>query len=668
MLKLGERTPPPDELAEAFVRLFRSQQKMDGNYGQLEDVQIETAILTFEYLQRTVFQVENLGLSTDDLRMALRVLDRGSSKAHNRMATLLYEELKARRDHTISQGQEPERLYVDLVPYIKVLCQNDGSLRARDLVDKYWESDLKDEKSFKNGTMEKLPSPWITLLRGIIRERRNEEVAETVEIMQKRDVLFDSKLQSTLVSFYAFYEGDMEMTKKWYQHPVADSRRPSNTLDANVLKLCIRKNELEWGEPIFQRLIERNPQDKASWNMILQWAAAKGRGVDEIEHMMTIMEKRNPRNLNAQPGMDTINALIEFANMREDPYTAERYYALGERRGFRPNARTHLLQLDYRIKVKDLSGAMTAYGRLRGEDLSENEDIPYINKLIVAFCTQADPRYDTIMTLVDDLTERKAPFSPEAVSALSLLHLQRNETMDLIDLLNTHTFHYSLDQRASIHDVLLARALAPETAEAQAWDIYNILRSIFSESMTLPTRVKVMNSFFARRRSDMATIVFSQMRQQKDKALRPTSDTYCEVLVGLSKAGTLEAVETVHNMMKVDSEIEPNTKLSNALMLAYIGVGKSTQAHTFWEDIAHSREGPTYSSIQIAFQACERSASGEKLARDIWRKLKRFDIEVTREIFAAYVGALAGQGKFEEGVDLLGDAERECGQRVDALM
>ena len=674
MLRLGERTPPSDELVEAFVALFKSQQKTDGGYTQLEDAQIGTAILTFEHLQKTNTNSEGFGIPTDGLRMALRILERGSSKAHKKMATLIYKELETRRQFLIDQEHEADPVHVDLVPYIAVLCRSDGSLLARDLVEKHWMSDLRDAKVLKvNGTRDKSfemigASVWMRVLQGLIREKLNDEVEKTIQIMQKHDVPFDSKLHATVVNFYARYEGNMEMTKKWYEHPIAGDGIPTNAADASVLKLCITKNELEWGEPILTKLVERNPQDKASWNVILQWAAAKGRGVDEIEHMMEVMEKRNPDKPKLQPGMDTINALIELANIREDPYTAERYYALGEKWGFQPNARTYLLQLDYRIKVKDLSGAMAAYRRLQGETISENEDIPYINKLIVAFCSQADLRYDTIMSLVEDLTERQASFYPDTVSALSLLHVHRNDMMDLVDLLNTHTFHYSLSQRASVHNALLACALGPETSEVHAWELYNNLCSILPELMDLATRGEVMVSFFVRGRPDMATIVFSHMREQKDKTLRPTIHTYCTALIGLSQIGDLASVETIHNMMKVDSEIEPNTKLYNALILAYTSMDRPDRALSFWQDIAHSREGPSYNSIQLAFRACERASSGEQTAREIWAKLKREDVEIPREVFAAYIGAIAGSEKFDECVDLLAEAEAVCGVPVDALM
>ena len=674
LLKMDARTPPSDELAKAFVALFKSQQRLDGGYTQLEDAEIETAIYTFEYLQKKGGSGKENGISTDDLKMALRILERGSSHAHKEMGTLIYNELESRRQSSQKDGQEVDALSMILAPYIAILCQCDGTLVARDLVEQHWESDLKHAKMLRqNGSRDKTfepigPSLWMRVLQGLVRERLNDEVERTINIMQRHGVVFDSRLHHTVVNFYARLQGDMAMTKKWYEHPIAGGGQPTNATDTSVLKLCIMMNEMQWGEPILAKLVERNPQDRASWNIILQWAAAKGRGVDEIDQMMKVMEKRNAGKPKLQPGMDTINALIELANMKKDPYTAERYFALGEKWGFQPDARTYLLQLDYRLKVKDLSGAMIAYRRLQSEDLSGNEDVPYTNKLIVAFCDQAELRQDTIMSLVDDLTERKAPFHSETVTALCLLHLQRNEMMDLADLLNTHAFHYSLTQRAAIHETLLAHAVDLKSTEGQCWQLYETLCSVFPELMTVDARSIFLASFMDRGRADMTIVAFGHMRSNTDKSRHPTVDVYWRTLIGLSQLGNVKAVETIHNMLKVDPEIEPNTKLNNALMLAYLCMDEFNYSIRFWHDIAHSREGPDYTSIHLALRICERAWLGAETAREIWAKLKRENIVITREVFAGYIGALAGWWQFDDCANLLANAEAECGQPVDALM
>ena len=659
-LRTEVRPPPPEDLAEAFVNFFRSKK---ATALAVEDIQAQCALETFLHLQKTYTEVDDFGLPSEELRMALKTLKSvGSNKlnynAFKELAKALFQELEKRNKERTDDQEPGGDFYQDLLPFIQIMARLDDALYARDLIETYWEKCLKPMR----------PSIFPQILKGLIRENRSNELHKTIEIMQKYGIPFDHKVHQVITEYYATQQADFEMTKKWYQYPISNGGRPTDHTDAAVLKLCISQDELEWGDPIFKSLMERIPEEKAPWDMILQWAAAQGKSVDEVEHMMEVMVRRQEeRRLKLSLDMETINGLIELANLRNDPYSAERYVALGQKWGFSPNARTFLLQLDYRIKVKDLGGARAAYGRLQAEESVNNEDLPLVNKLIVALCGEKTQNYDAIMGLVEDLGDRKGRFESETVAALSLLHLQRGEMEDFVDLINTHAFHYGLDQRAKISDVLIAYILNLTNPIPRAWVTYNTLQQTFPEIDT-STRTSLMKCFFTRGRSDMATHVFGHMRQQQIKTLRPTTSTYVACLSGIAKAGDLDSLITVRNMMKLDTEVEPTTQLNNAFILAYTGCGKSATAQSFWEDIVHSREGPTYASIQLALMSCEDAPSGEEVARDIWKRLKRFEIEVTREIYAAYVGALAGHNLFGECVQLINDAEKEAKYKPDALL
>ncbi|KAL9124254.1 MAG: hypothetical protein Q9217_006403 [Psora testacea] len=661
-LKMGVRPPLLAEVAEAYKEYVRHKK---WKRAWLEEQQVEHIKTAYLYLRSQGGSARALGLSLEDVALTFKILGREpplgyQSRSHISFSTLMFDEFKSSKDDANAEGYLSDKydaqLQSNFVAHIQVLSNYGGVLHARELVEKYWASTLKGSRR----------SPWLIIIRGMIREGQAEEVESTIKSMQDHDVAFNAILRDQIMTFYAEDKEDVAMTMRWYHHPVVGSQLVSNSPTVVALQLCIRKSEFQWGDKIFKSLMGRNPDDKNSWDMILCWAAAKGRGVDEIERMMEVNVRRNKDRPHLHPNMGTINRLVELANLKNEPYTAERYIALGQKWGFQPNASTYLLQLDYRIKVNDLAGALVAYAALQSEDLSTVDDVPYINSLICAFCASRSQNYDTIMSLVDDLTKRKAPFSPQTITALSKLHLQRSEMDDLADLLNTYAFHFSFPDRNLVRSVLLDYILDLSSPEHRAWETYNILHTVFSETTT-ETRVQLMQTFFARGRPDMATHVFSHMRQTKVKPQRPTTSAYVACLEGIAMAGDAESLETVHNMLKLDSEMEPNTKLYNALMLAYDGCGDPGRALEFWEDIVHSREGPTYGSIRIALKACEKAPFGERAARAIWERLKKFGIEITREIYAAYVGALAGHGLIEECMRVCEGSEKE-GVKADALL
>lgn len=650
-VKMRTRPPPPAELVKAFNDFFRSRQK---HPVPLEEIQAVHATTTFEYIRTNNKGDVDFGLSIDDLQVALSALTHmpGDLKyaAHNKMARLLFEEIRHRKEADPDYGAGKDK---DIFPYVQVLTQTGDSMEARKLVEKYWKSHLE-----AGGRL-----PWLSVLKGFANEGNEDELLRTIMIMEGHGVPFDAKTHQAITIFYAS-KGDVAATKDWYSRPIVDGSTPTNHTNAFVLKLCINQNELAWGESIFRSMLERNP-DKRAWNIIFQWAAAQGKGVDEIERMMEVMVRRNEGKNSLRPDIETINALIEFANSNNDPYTAERYVALGQKWHITPNAQTYLLQLDYRIKVGDIDGARAAYRKLQAEEVSENKDIPLINKLIVALCSVQQVDYKAVMSIAEDLSERKSRLEPATVSALCHLHLQRDELHDVIDLLQTHTFHYSIEQRAQIGDIFVDFCLDRKNSTARAWDAYTVFRQIFEET-PVKIRTKIMNEFFARQRSDMACHVFGHMRQHFGR--RPTADTYIQCFEGIAGAANLEGLEMVHNMLKMDFEIEPSTRLYNALMLAYTACDMADRSLEFWEDITNSREGPTYNSIQIALRACEEAPFGDRQARAIWARLKKVDIEMTREIYAAYIGALAGSAFLDESLKLAEEMEKEVGSQPDTLV
>lgn len=660
------RPAPPRDVALALNTFLEEKERLS---VPVEDIQVLQAQRAFEYLQRTQSDADGSGLSSNDIRTALRALvvepKDGRFGARLQLATQLYKELEHKAP-TVPRSEGSDNVVAQetdfaqgVAAYISILSTTGQTREARNVLESYWSGWLKEGG---NGV-------WTAVLRGFVKEADADELSNTVKLMAAYDVPFSRPIHRAIVVAYAKL-GDLEAVKKWYDRPIADSDVPRTATNAAILELCIHEHEYEWGEKVLRSFLDKSKPNRKIWALVLKWSAAKGNGVDEIERMMNIMIQRNeglPPNRKFVPDAGMINELVELANSRNDPYTAERYVALGQKWGIQPDARTYLLQLDYRLNIGDLDGARAAYSKLQSEETSEGQDLPLVNKLVVALCEKDKP-YDQIMSIVEELTERKARFEPPTVAALARLHFRRGEIEQVDGLLSSHTRTCSLEQRTFIRDFLVAFILDRTYHTALTWEIYRILRSHFPELST-ELRTALMTEFYTRRRPDMGTHVFGHMRQSPQRGQRPKTATYKACFEGIARAGgDAESLQLVHNMLKLDTEIDPSTRLHNGLMLAYTASGSPERALEFWNDIVHSTEGPTYSSIQIALQACETATFGERTARDIWARLRRFGIKVTREIYAAYVGALAGQAKFKECVDLVDKMKEETGERPDTLL
>ena len=656
LLSMDVRPPSTSDISKALKQFFTSKRKRG---KAVEELQAQYAIGAFQYVHSDAAREEGSSFSYADLQVALEALV--ASQNHDQhqyrvlLAEIIFSEISRLREKGL--GREDVREYIAdiLFPYILIMTQCGRTAQARRVVREFWETfEEKDNHGL-----------WHQLLRGFAKERNEEETEQTIEIMRQSGVPFDSKAHHSIFMSCRDHN-DFALTKKWYLYPTDNGRPARLRTDLDMVKMCIVHKEFDFGQPIVTKLLTGEPT-KQVWDLTFQWAAARGKGVDEIERMMNVMVRTNEENgSDARPDIDTINSLIELANSLNDPYTAERYFALGQKWQISPDAQTYLLQFDYRLKVKDLDGARHVYKQLQAHEVPDNRDIPLINNLILALCRTDPPDYAVIMSYVEDLTERSASFSPQVIAALSLLHLSRDELHDVIDILQTHAYHYELSDRALIRDTLAGYVFDRSNSTARVWDAYTIMRHVFTETPT-PTRLKLMHEFFERGRPDMATHVFGHMRQFPMLEGRPDAAAYAKCFEGIAQLADEASLETVHNMLRLDSNVEPDTKLRNALMLAYSACKMSARALEFWDDILYSREGPTYNSIRIALRVCENVSQGDKTARDIWTRLKRFNIEVGKDIYDSYVAALAGQGLLREARQLLQGMEAEIGSKPDAM-
>ena len=668
LLSMKVRTQDRKTVLNALKEFFASKRE---TRTPVLDIQINPVLAALKHLQSTAAEEEALVLSNQELEVGLKALTRWQGgkqlEAYVEAAALLYNELKLRNEAWQSTQEEKQhgqhfQRHV-LVPHLAVLGLCDRGQKARALLE-----ELLDKSLLKNNSLDL----WEPIVQAFARSGNREELQTTIALMEKSGFSLDKNFQQIVIKQYCEVN-DIIGVKEWYNHPDYDSKELPVSTKTAVLQTCIMRGEYEWGQPILNELLEIDP-GKEGWDLVFQWAAGSGKGVDAIEKMMTVMVRRSAEvNNSTSPDIHTINGLVRIANRRNDPYTAERFIALAERWQIEPNADTRMLQMEYRLGAGDMDGARHAYNELKGLEVLDGRDAPLINRMISILCRSKDYDYDAIMDYVQDLTDRKATFEAETIAALSLLHLKRNELYDVIDLLQTHAFHFRAGQRDQVRDAFVSFILDRSNTVTSAWDAYTILRQIFSE-IDNELRVKCMQEFFARERCDMATHVFGHMRQSQVKEGRPTAETYTKCFEGIASLKDEECLNIVHNMLKLDSEVEPDTRLKNALMLAFLKCSLDAlrgpdprRSLDFWDDIVFSREGPTYNSICIALCACERAIDGKERAQDIWNRLKRFEVEITKEIYDAYIGALVGHCDMDAALELINKMEEETGSSPDVM-
>lgn len=707
--RMRARLPPREDVVKAIQDFVRAKKAQRAQRAQkalkpvpLEDTHATLLLNSMRFLKedggdKDAVKPVPAWLSTKTLLLAAKTLHQQPTKttqAHVELAQILCEGL--------AQTSQFPALY-GLRRYCEMLCSAGHCSQARRMLIEHenatkglehrsivgtGEKDVEIDADADAATFEESDAPhpgpdtgivqtWCAILRGFANQNDMTEVMRTLAMMRDRHIE-SLRLVPRIMLYFAIDRGDILQVQAWWREywhgltllkPNDPTFSPHATQEAiaKLLNWCVGSDHLPFGHEVVREVTQTNPP-KPLWDAIFAWAAGTGKGADEISRMIDVMERANQnitdRNAWRVADVETINHLIEFAISKDDPYMAERFIALGRERNIQPDARTYVLQIDYRLSVNDVDGALIAYKHLQSVDVPSNDDVSAVNRLIVALCTSKRHDFDTIMNVAADLSDRQARFEALTVATLSIAHLSRDELHDTIDLLKTHAFHYGSAERASILNAIASFCLDPATPTSRAWDSYIIIRSVFDE-MAREQRTEIMTSFFKRDRPDMAVHIFNHMRAHSRADTFPTTDTYVTAFLGSARLRDLESLEIIHNQLKLDYNINLSTYIRNALIIAYTKCGKPRKGLGFWDDIVASKEGPSYNSIRIAFRACERSPFGDLKAKEIWEKLGKMQIELDSTLWASYIAALAGNGNVRTAVGALEAAEGKGELEVD---
>ncbi|KAK7552566.1 hypothetical protein IWX49DRAFT_127265 [Phyllosticta citricarpa] len=684
------RPPQFNSIELAWSKFFTARYE---NSQPLSDVEAKQALDTLRYMIRLWDKRDALGdppspvekaMTQEHFLKALCVIRNPAcinSQSYVHLAELIYERFKSQ------PAKDPEskrRLATAQELFLHVQLQNGhATLVRKSLLEDSRVKEPRTSQSFDPKYWDGSPLTLYSVMQHFADADNENELLKTYHLVKAElhGPINDEKqpLEYVLAYFYAKNKNPEEM-KKWLD--IASERSGLEVVPASlfpeVVKCCLAKDfgsygrtlvrltlekvELSYKKPAEEQPIYLERDGKAIWDAVLLWAAGNGKGIEEVDRMMQIMVRQKSLDgWRAKPDVETINLLLEFCASRHDAYSAERYILLGQKRGIMPNAATYSLQVDYRLAQGDVEGARAAYKNLVGEESLKQEDIKAANKM-VRVLIENDYDFDAVMYYVDDLNDRKAIFEMDTVVALAKLHMKRNELHEVVDLLKTHGAHAATDDRRKVFDFLVSYVFLPQTSTVVAWDIYVLLRGMFSEECLRDTRTDMMKEFFRRGRADIAVHIFQQMREDVRPEVQPTVDTYITALMGAAPFEEDEPLQAIHNLLKLDASIDPDTRLHNALMIAYVSRFEAARAWRHWLAIVDSTEGPNYTSLIVAFSIAKvMQTSGVQKVKDLWALIVNMNIEVTEDLLGAYIDALAGLELIEEAFETLKRSARDFG-------
>lgn len=645
--------PSARQILFAFNTIFQYRNQVPGRLSRSEVYLLTEA---FRYIQNHNAQDVAEGsefLSDADLQQGLSALALSSGKEKFRsdtkaLAFMLFSELRHR---TGARGSATESEITSgaiiTETYITILSSTGGAREAWTILRNSSEGDAQQN--------------WIEVIKGLCNERLEGDVWKALNEMKARTGDLTVEAHELLTTHFT-KNASPTATKEMYEQSIAGGVSPTVPSQIKMAKFCIDNKELNWGEPILADLQSKS-QDPRVWNVILVSAAAQGATTGEVAAMLDNLAEIAIQSKTSGPTMSNVNSVVEYAFSMGDIHAVKDYLSIAQERGLQPDAKTFLLQLDYEVKIGDLARAASTYDMLSSEDpITDGSDGPTLNAFLCALCFSSNPDHDLVMRVTDSVLEKDIYLDAETISGLCKVFLQRDELEEALGLLRHKVDSYPRNDRARVSQAFKGFITDNTVADQRAFNAYELFRAAFPET-PVNDRLPIMHSFFKRKRPDLACLVFGHMRQREDSAARPTPEAYGQCFEGIAKCQDIDGLQIVYNMLKLDLQVDPTTRVRNGLMAAYAACGQPYTAiiDQFWKILA-SVEGPTMSSFALALRACESWVpQGATEARRIIAMMQSWGLEITKEIYDCYIGAIAGQCEFENVVELIEEMESDIG-------
>ena len=684
------RLPPLPKVADAWRFLFRSLQDNSRLFTRNE---VYLATEVFRHLTENEDSMEEDAperLSEDDIKFALQSLAQTSTETSGRnrehfrsdesaLARLMYEQVRFRYQRKSQNAVANDELHTLpdsaelLRTYALILARTGDAKLARQLLKK---SEAASKDTLKDGDR---ADPWHAIIIGYIREGDLDNAKDLfasrqrdgkLRIADQEDILLvlakGGHFGPAMSAFSRMYEPDGPQ-----DHLTLTNMIP--TIYSSLIDLCIRCNSTDYGNRVHKIVVRKQVKQK------LQRAAYVGPDIlwrwyksDEpkVNHAVLIQDALRHFAFGWEDfNMPMLNPVLSYAFAQDKPEDSIAFLDAVESKGYETSPEITLIQLDFYSSKHDYEAAAQHYNQYCSEELVHvKQEAGPLNRYVVSMCQGVKPDRDQIMRVVDHLLDRSADLTAETLASLCQFFLQRDDLEEITGLLRYRSELLPDTDRAQISQVFQQFILNPSIQDQRAYNAYDLFRRAFSET-PVPARIALMQSFFSRKRPDLACLVFGHMRQRDRADQRPDALAYAKAFEGIAAARDVDGMQMIYNMLKLDLLVEPETRIRNAMMHAYTMTYQPWSAivDSFWK-VMDSRSGPTMSTFILALRACETWVPyGALEARNVMALVQRYDVEVTKELYDAYIGALAGQSEFENTIELIEEMEKDTGFVPDVM-
>ncbi|EEA28052.1 hypothetical protein TMatcc_003645 [Talaromyces marneffei ATCC 18224] len=659
------RAPPFNALCKAYQKFFEARAEEPGIITEFHAKQLVT---TYGYLRMhkgdedadsKEFEIIE---SKEFMELTLYVLSQANchSSSHQdirRLANNAYRVLStAARDEAgdISSGA--------FLAWVRINAFYGNPYQARTALVKEWPKvqqwpDLEDQGS-----------PWLWILHGMALEKDATELVQAVEDWHLGGFFSLTPQQHQELVITLLGQGQLDAAKVMHDCPIPGGE-PTIIATSAITRACLLSGDKAGADEIFSRLTIYSPSAETR-DILLLMAAASGKDVHAMARDFNNWCLEDP-SVREGLSISCVNDLIRYAYVIENKKLAVDYSTLISTWGLESDSETRLLlELEPRIQDPDIDGTIRALNELEEGDVSANIALRMRYRLIKMLCSvpNNDDAFEQVSKLLDPLLRDGIQLEPEILTVLTRALAYRHDWEALSQLLRPRIGSYSMrNERPLIQNALLDFIRDEEQEKEEVWEAYDLARIAFPE-ISAEHRIEIIDIFFNRGMAEEACQVFGHMRHAPTPAQRPTPQAYITCFLGLARATAWDNTKLIRNMLKLDVNMELDTRVRNAVMLALAACERSEEAMDEFKEILRSDEGPSQNTLIIFFKVCESDPNGIVEANKMLAKITALEIPLDRQMYLAYIKALAAQGEREFIIEALNKTEEKIGQQPDKDM
>jgi hypothetical protein len=449
-------------------------------------------------------------------------------------------------------------------------------------------------------------------------------------------------------------------------------------LEAHMTQSTDQTNIAE-GDFFFEQILRFKSSmshDSGFWDLIVKWMLFRGDSLRLIKH--TLYEEKAAISRTTANG--TTNAHKPLTDTRGTPSitsTLDQLMDVALQTGkigaartiyeeffpsfdITPTVETDKLRIETLIRAGESDAAKALYDDLKYQGHRLPPDL--MMKLLQSLAQSHHPLTFDAQSIFFDLLDYR-DCNPEmytvAFSMLVSSLLRSDDYPRLRQTIQDRSIGRVPHWRTTLSRLCLDLLSDPKTVYLEPLlPVYHIVQRWTPETITLADRHNLMHKLLVNGRTDLGLELFHDMRNSN--VSQPTRETYAIMFTGCAKTRDAQTLEHVHAALRLDSSVEPDSKLFNSLMLAYNRSQLPEKALAIWEVLSQSSRLPDAETASLALDACVRLPRyGLIRAREIWSFMEDNHIEPVSSSYASLLAVFASVGKWDAMIGLLERIDRD---------